>query len=219
MATERVAFLECVSCYLFQFLLSVSRIPSGHWPVKISKDCALQSSRPPFCRVHSWRRLLLLAWRLPSFVLPRGGRRLRIRPFAAAFWWQHIELPLALSRQRLNLMPSFALSRRFAPARCLTIRAGLRRLGCCSSGLSSALPANSTPAVPMAFRARKPPPPSSTRLTPARSTCATRALSRRHAAPRYPRPPSSAIDNFPIASLSFLRILVRPGWQPPNLKN
>ena len=51
--------------------------------------------------------------------------------FAPDLLWQRIELRLAGVS---NFTPSLALSWRYAPAHCLTIRAGIQRLVCCISG-------------------------------------------------------------------------------------
>ena len=170
--SERMAFFQCVSFSLCRFFLSVSRIPSGHWQLKISIDCALQSSKPSLCRVHSWPAPQVapaLTPCLPSFVLLCGSRRRRVRPAMAAplvcaslLVATHRAPPRPLPpTSQLYARPCLVVSCRFAPARCLTIRAGLERLVCRSSGFFSALPASSTPADTMAFRARarKAPPP------------------------------------------------------------
>ena len=75
--SERMAFFQCVSFSVCRFSLSVFRIPSGQWQVKISRDCALQSSKPFLCRDHSWRRLKApsCACSDPAFTLVRTSLR------------------------------------------------------------------------------------------------------------------------------------------------
>ena len=72
-----MAFFQCVSFSLCRFSLSASRIPSGQWQVKISRDCALQSRKPFLCRDHSWRRLKAssCACSDPAFTLVRTSLR------------------------------------------------------------------------------------------------------------------------------------------------
>ena len=133
--SERMSFFECVLFSLCRFFLSVSSISSGHWQVKIFMDSALQSSKPSLCRVHSWPAPQVapdLTPHLPSFVLPCGGRRLCVRPVAAAplvcagllvATHRAPACPLSPASQ-LHAQPRLVVSCRFAPARCLTIRAG-----------------------------------------------------------------------------------------------
>ena len=128
--------------------------------MKISRDCPLQSSRSSLRRVHSWRRPKLHLLRpcicLPSsflaavvdFVFFLSWHHLWFGP---AFWWQPIELPLALSRRRLQprLDVMFCAC---APAASPYTPGS--NASCVAAVALSALPASSTPAVPMAFRVR-----------------------------------------------------------------
>ena len=174
-------FFECVSFSLSRFFLSVSSIPSGHWQVKISRDSALQSSKPSFCRVHPWRRLKLrlLCPRLcPRSCFLAAIVDFVVRPVTAAplvcasLLVETHRAPARLSRRHLNFTPDLALSccrlRLRAASPCAP---GSQRLVCYSYGFFSALPASSMLAVTMAFRART---PSSIRSTPTtRWACTT----------------------------------------------
>ena len=161
------------------------------WQVKISRDSALQSSKLSLCRVDSWRRVKSACSdpgpHLPSFVPLRNGHRLRVHPFAAAppvcasllvVAHQAHARPLSPA-SKLRAQPHLQLSWRFVPVRCLTIRAGLQRLGCCGSGFSQPCKQARRWRFPWPF-APTPPPPSSTRV----NTCAFDlyylALFRRH---------------------------------------
>ena len=134
------AFFECVSFSLCLFPLFISRFSGGHWQVKIARPVpfkAVGASKPSLCRVHSCGYLKLrLLWCLPSFVLPCGGCRLCVRPITAAplvcasilvATHRAPARPLSPASQ-LHAQPRLVASCRFAPARCLTIRAGPRRL-------------------------------------------------------------------------------------------
>ena len=161
--SERMAFFQCVSFSSCRFP-SASSILSGHWQVKIFMDSVLQSGKPSLCRVHSWPAPQvapdLNPW-LPTFVLPCGGRQLRVHPVAAAplvcaslLVATHRSLTRPLSpASQLHDQPRLVVLCRFAPTRCLTMRAGPRHFLCHSYGLFSALPASSPPAIDMAFRA------------------------------------------------------------------
>jgi hypothetical protein len=174
--------LECVSFSLCRFSLSVSRIPSGHWQVKISRDSALQSSKSSLCRVHSWPAPQIspaLAPCLPPFALRCGGRRLRIRPVT--------EAPLVCA--------SLLVATHRAPARPLSLASQLHAqprliVSFCACALPHHTPWALTPQVLQQWRflspaskldagayhgVSRPHPssPSSTRSTPTRWICTT----------------------------------------------
>jgi len=116
---------------LFQFLLSVPRIPSGQ--MKISKAVPASPLSGPLMaapQAHACSDLAPCAsplacalipeplWRHVDFALALSWEHLWVAP---DLWWQHIELPLAPLWWGVEFMPGLALWWGFVPVPCLTI--------------------------------------------------------------------------------------------------
>ena len=116
---------------------------------------------------------------MPSFVLPCDSRRLRVRPFAAA---PPVCAGLLVATHQAPARPLSPASQLLARP-CLVVAycscalphhyaSGSNASGVAAAAFFSALPASSTPAVPMAFRVRTLPPCQHV-STSANSTCIT----------------------------------------------